>query len=141
MAFVDNLSLTLLLLCEKYKLSYEAASEACRISSRHFGSIVRKQANTSIKTLEKICIAFEVTPNDLLLPRSYILQPGLEPSAMRVIKKYGYRENKSINVFPVCPKCETPLAREYQAYCDRCGQKLDWIGYRNAEIILPGDLK
>ena len=26
--------------------------------------------------------------------------------------------------FPICPTCKIPLNREYQAYCDRCGQVL-----------------
>lgn len=26
----------------------------------------------------------------------------------------------------ICPRCHIPLDREYQAYCDRCGQHLGW---------------
>ncbi len=25
-----------------------------------------------------------------------------------------------------CPRCDVTLERDYQAYCDRCGQCLDW---------------
>ena len=28
-------------------------------------------------------------------------------------------------VYPVCPKCGVTIEREYQRFCDRCGQKLD----------------
>ena len=28
--------------------------------------------------------------------------------------------------FPVCPKCNCTMEREYQSYCDRCGQALRW---------------
>ena len=31
--------------------------------------------------------------------------------------------------YPVCPRCGITLEREYQAYCDRCGQALDWKKY------------
>ena len=31
--------------------------------------------------------------------------------------------------YPVCPRCRITLEREYQAYCDRCGQALDWKKY------------
>lgn len=31
--------------------------------------------------------------------------------------------------FPVCPKCNSTIPREYQAYCDRCGQALKWKGF------------
>ena len=30
------------------------------------------------------------------------------------------------SVYYVCPRCGITLDREYQAYCDRCGQRLDW---------------
>lgn len=36
--------------------------------------------------------------------------------------------------FPVCPRCDRTLEREYQAYCDRCGQCLDWKNFSKAAI-------
>ena len=30
------------------------------------------------------------------------------------------------SVYYICPHCDVTLEREYQAYCDRCGQRLDW---------------
>lgn len=37
----------------------------------------------------------------------------------------------------LCPGCAVTLDREFQNYCDRCGQKLDWSGYRKARLIYP----
>ena len=37
--------------------------------------------------------------------------------------------------FPVCPRCKITLEREYQSYCDRCGQCLDWNDFENAKVI------
>lgn len=37
--------------------------------------------------------------------------------------------------FPVCPRCKITLEREYQAYCDRCGQCLDWNDFENAKVV------
>lgn len=31
--------------------------------------------------------------------------------------------------FPICPRCDTPFEREYQAYCADCGQCLGWDTY------------
>ena len=31
--------------------------------------------------------------------------------------------------FPVCPNCGITMEREYQSFCDRCGQKLAWNLY------------
>lgn len=36
--------------------------------------------------------------------------------------------------FPVCPRCEITIEREYMHYCDRCGQCLDWKNFKNAII-------
>lgn len=30
------------------------------------------------------------------------------------------------SAFPVCPRCGVAVEREFQSYCDRCGQALDW---------------
>ena len=39
------------------------------------------------------------------------------------------------NLFPVCPSCKITLEREFQHYCDRCGQCLNWKHYNKAQII------
>ena len=43
--------------------------------------------------------------------------------------------HRNQNSFPRCPKCKLTMEREYQAYCDRCGQCLSWDDFENAEII------
>ena len=35
----------------------------------------------------------------------------------------------------LCPRCDIPIDREFQKCCDRCGQQLDWIGYRKAKLV------
>ena len=42
------------------------------------------------------------------------------------------------NAYYVCPRCHITMEREYQSYCDRCGQRLDWANCQNAKIIYPG---
>ena len=37
--------------------------------------------------------------------------------------------------YPVCPKCDVTLEREYMNFCDRCGQKLDWKEFGRAEVV------
>ncbi len=29
------------------------------------------------------------------------------------------------------------MERDYQIYCDRCGQRLDWNNFSKAAILLP----
>ena len=37
--------------------------------------------------------------------------------------------------FSICPRCKVTLERDYQSYCDRCGQCLDWDDFDNAEVV------
>ncbi len=39
--------------------------------------------------------------------------------------------------FYVCPRCSLTIDREFMAFCDRCGQCLDWRHYKKARIIYP----
>lgn len=41
-----------------------------------------------------------------------------------------------LTTYPVCPRCGDSLDREYQAYCDRCGQALNWLDLHKATIIM-----
>lgn len=38
--------------------------------------------------------------------------------------------------FPICPACKITLEREYQKYCDRCGQCLNWQRFDNATVVI-----
>ena len=35
----------------------------------------------------------------------------------------------------LCPRCNVTLEREFAAYCDRCGQCLNWKDYKKAVVI------
>lgn len=37
--------------------------------------------------------------------------------------------------YPVCPRCGISLEREYQRFCDRCGQRLGWGEWGRARVI------
>jgi hypothetical protein len=37
--------------------------------------------------------------------------------------------------YPVCPRCDCTVDREYMRFCDRCGQRLGWKRIDRAEII------
>ena len=56
---------------------------------------------------------------------------------MAVVKICCYRTLEGVNSFPICPTCDIPMEREYQNYCDRCGQRLSWEDFEKAAVILP----
>lgn len=130
--FSKKLSDSILRICESQQLSYEAASELCDLSPRYFGSIARGQTAPSINTLEKICVGLHRTPNELLGVSSAGEKLSY-PVAMLVIH---YREAPLFQgghtTFPVCPRCQNSIEREYQAFCEHCGQKLGWEFFRHA---------
>ena len=39
------------------------------------------------------------------------------------------RKYYSGDVYAVCPACKMALDRDFQNFCDRCGQCLDWSKY------------
>lgn len=52
-------------------------------------------------------------------------------TSMRVTECITY---DNYSAYPICPKCNCTFEREYQTFCDRCGQKLSWTGYYNAVV-------
>lgn len=116
--FLKNLSSSVLLICEEQGLTYERASELCEISSRQFGNIARGKSAPSVLTLEKLCRGLDTTPNELLLlPADFYQRSFRQPLAVLRSSQGG----------PACPRCGSPLEHEQQNFCDRCGQKLDWL--------------
>ena len=133
--FSKELSSSVLSICGSRNLSYEAASELCHLSSRYFGSIARGKTSPSVNTLEKLCVAFDRTPNELLG-----FSTTDEELSYRVTSQVRhYRQHLSFNhfrtTFPVCPRCHCNLEREYQSFCDRCGQKLGWDYFHYATLM------
>ena len=46
--------------------------------------------------------------------------------ALPVTQIYRYANGDG---YPICPRCTETLDREYMAYCDRCGQCLNWDSF------------
>ncbi len=131
--FLDNLSASLLQLCDAERLSYERASERCQCSSKHFANIVRKRTHPTLNVFEQICLGFHETPNHLL---------GIEESdlsyraPMAVMEIRAFPNMTGKPMFPVCPRCKASLEREYLSYCNYCGQCLSWEHLKVAAIIV-----
>ena len=56
-----------------------------------------------------------------------------QPMQVRELARY-----RSGGTFPVCPRCGSAMEREYQNYCDRCGQRLGWREIRRAQVVDRG---
>ena len=100
--------------CHRYSVTLKDIAQICDISPQHLSKIIRGKAFPSLTTIEKLCRGLDLTPNDLLL------------APVTICDYRTYRDGASTYTYPVCPACSSTLDREYQAYCDRCGRKLDW---------------
>ena len=55
------------------------------------------------------------------------------PMAVRTVRLIG--SGPKASSYPICPKCGRTMDREYQNYCDRCGQALDWRYFKRARVM------
>ena len=124
--FNGNLSKSILRICDVRNLSYESISALCDISVRYLGSIARGRANPTLLVLEKLCTGLQVAPDELLGVDQHN-QAWLYRQPMRLIAVRRYPTcTGSMSLYPVCPRCNNTIKRAHQAFCDRCGQRLDW---------------
>ena len=54
---------------------------------------------------------------------------------LRITAVRAYKSHFGLTSFPVCPRCKKTMEREYQSYCDRCGQALLWKGFAKGKIL------
>lgn len=129
-----NLSTSILSICEFRKLTYESASELCDISPRHFGSIARGQTAASVNMLEKICIGLGRMPNELLGFTTADEELSYRIGLMVIHFRREPFYPGAFTTYPVCPRCQESIEREYQFYCTICGQKLNWDSFEHATL-------
>ena len=119
-------------LCDRERLSYEDAAEVIGCSSRYFGRLIRRESSPTLRVLERICGGFHQTPNEILqihdASGEILYRLPLQVNAVRVFSDERL-------AFPVCPRCGQTMEREYQAYCDRCGQSLGWNEFHHAVAL------
>lgn len=48
-----------------------------------------------------------------------------------MLVRKSFRTKKG-STYPICPRCNITMDREYKNYCDRCGQALNWEKYEKA---------
>lgn len=76
-----------------------------------------------------------------LVPLAKKRKDSIRPFAEAVTYRVPLPVTKAIacanDTFPVCPRCDLSLEREYMSFCDRCGQKLNWDFFDHAKVIRP----
>ena len=67
-----------------------------------------------------------------ITPRTVFCELLFSPTfrlPMRVTVVYVYRNGYA---FPCCPRCKSGMEYEYQFFCNRCGQRLNWRNFSHA---------
>lgn len=80
------------------------------------------------KTQTQISLSLAIFANHLLILAGYRMK-------MPVTEVMCFPDG---NGYYVCPRCHMTMEREFMNCCDRCGQHMDWKGYRKAKIVYPG---
>ncbi len=127
--FLDNLSVSLLQICHTEELSYGKASARCGFCSKHFSNIIARKTCPSLDIFEQICLGFQKTPDQLL---GVALGERAFRLPLPVTERRIVPSSSGMALLPVCPRCGSGVERPRQAYCDHCGQCLDWRQYQPA---------
>jgi predicted amidophosphoribosyltransferase len=66
--------------------------------------------------------------------------PDVDPASYRIPQPVTavrcYSACPHLFTYPICPRCGLTMEREYQRFCDHCGQALDWKGLSKAVVVL-----
>jgi len=69
-----------------------------------------------------------------------LMKKSTAAESYRVKKLICEMVSLSDGKYYICPRCNVSLERDFQAFCDRCGQRLDWSGRRKARNIHTGEI-
>ncbi|MCR4772418.1 MAG: helix-turn-helix transcriptional regulator [Oscillospiraceae bacterium] len=134
--FAKKLSAAIAQLCKERNWSLEEAAERCDLNPDIFCNIANGHMLPAPILPEKLCRVFRLLPQELL-PASVVCRELAFRIPMKVTKRRGFIECLfGFTAYPICPQCGLSLAREYQCFCDRCGQQLCWNRYSKAETVL-----
>lgn len=90
---------------------------------------------TTLDSFHKYC-----KPTPLLIlflvKKLYRFAVYRQPMPVREYVRYQGAFGKG-SVFFLCPRCDLTMEREFQSFCDRCGQSLNWKRIEKAELRTP----
>jgi hypothetical protein len=115
------------------------------------------QIQKGTSKLKSAKITYHATDMERIDILQFSLQPNGKPAPLLLlflVKKLhdlaAYRHPRQVreyvlyqstfgnaSAFFLCPRCDLTLDRDYQAFCDRCGQCLNWKRIEKAELRAP----
>ena len=133
--FTKELSTKILRLIDEREMTIESLAEAAGLTREFVSNIVNCKQVPTLTSFEKICSAFELEPNDLLISEKSKSADRMKP--IRVSKVLCHKQLNNVYAYsPICPVCNSLLKSNWQSYCDSCGQRLSWERFFDSEVIL-----
>lgn len=136
--FSKELAVKILKLIDERNMTLEALSEASGLSRKFIDNVTSGKQVPTLNSLEKLCSALEVEPNDLLINEKS--KDSERSTAMFVNTVYCNNQKNLSAYIPVCPYCNALLQSTWQSCCDNCGQKLNWKHFINSKVIMKKPL-
>ncbi len=127
--FKKELSNQLLKIINDKNLTVSSLASLSHISREYLTNVISEKHSISIDVLENLCSALETSPDELLLS-----EKSKSPEKSKAMQVNTILSDEA-TYYPLCPDCNKPLIKEYQAFCDNCGQRLSWKEYVYANEI------
>ena len=131
--FTKEFATKLLKIIDERNMTLESVADAAKLSSRFISNIITGRQKPTLDSFEKICSALQLEPNDLLISDKSKQPEKSKP--MAVTKIFCRDRSNAYTYRAVCPSCNRPLSSDWQSYCDRCGQRLNWEQYSKADLV------
>ena len=134
---------------KQHDLTQAMLAERADTSARYVRFLETSQtANPSAGLVFRLSKALQLSMGDLMMEKvkGFITIPQVTqaPSTdaetyrcpMPVTEVRRYPSFPELFTYPLCPRCTFPLEREYQRFCNNCGQALDWRMLSQATVVL-----
>ena len=131
--YSKELSAHLIKIIDERELTVEALATAAGLTREYLTKVKNGKHVASLTTLEKLCTALELNPNDLLLNEKSMQQD--KSKSKQVNTMYCQKKGDTFTYTPICPACNSMLHSNWQSYCDFCGQRLSWESYIDSKVI------
>ena len=130
--FSKELAANLIKIIDERNMTVESLANAVGLTREQITNIKNGKSVPKLTSLEKLCSALELNPNDLLLNEKSMQAD--KSRAMPVTLMYCKEEDKVATYTPVCPSCNALLYTDWESYCGYCGQRLSWEQYVNSAV-------
>ncbi len=131
--FTKELSAKLRKIIQERKLTVESVAEAAKLTREQVSNIKNGKSEPKLTSLEKLCTALELNPNDLLLSEKSLQE---DKAKSKPVTQVFCQESEKVKLCrAICPSCKHLLYSDWQSFCDNCGQRLNWFEYSKAELV------